>query len=600
MKQVKLKLLVVFFIILFMVSGCKLELKSNVQDGFKDKVLKKGDLFFQEDIISGIKDENLGYPVACSFNNGNVFILDIYSTNGLIKVFDKNKNFLYKFAELNSPESKPVDIAVKGDDIYIADIGTNKIYRYKDKKLVEKIRPEEDFFPRSIDIDSQGNLIILSFDKIYKYSPDGVFTKFGSSGEKKGKLGAVGSEFYVGPNGIFVDKKDDIYVADTLNNRIQKFDKNGKFSKEYSLGEKMPQDVIVVQNRMYIITSSGDLLIYNLKGDFIKSINLGETSCKYDELFSLEKGNNDEALVVVAAQHKLITISKDLKIEEFKGKSCDSSFIYPHNLAVFNGKVIAITEDYDCPVNMDYKVTFLTKGGKFIKNLKLIGNKDFLKPQDIAIIRNNVFILDAIYVHQFARKLKNTFTFGGSGNEPGKFAIFDNYGLLQGPTSIAKGPDNKLYISDTYNNRIQVFSFKGKYIGEFKVKHPGYICVDDQGKIYVLSDDDLMTIYTAEGKFWGEFDILTADDVDFNENTDWGIPSFGGIAFDKTRGLIYISDTNKHQIKIFNKNGKFVKNVGGFDTKKKGFFNPKGIFVDENGFLWIADYGNHRLVKMRI
>lgn len=600
MKQSKFKLLTVFCIILFVISGCNLELKSNVQSSFNDKVLKRGELFSQEDIIYGIKDENLGYPVACSIDDQNVFILDIYSTNGLIKVFDKNKNFLYKFAELSSPESQPVDIAVKGDDVYIADIGTNKIYRYKDKKLIEKIRPEDDFFPRSIDLDSKGNLIILSFDKIFKYSPDGIFTKFGGSGEKEGELGAIGSEFYIGPNGIFVDEKDNIYIADTFNNRIQAFSENGDFLKGYPLGEKIPQDVIIVKDLMYIVTSSGDLLVYNLKGDFKKSIKLSKNSCEYDGLFSLEKGNNDEVLVVAAEQHKLITISKDLKREEFKGKSCDRSFIYPHNLAVFNDKIIAITEDYDCPVDMDYKVTSLTKDGKFIKNLKLSGNKDFLKPQDIAIIKNNIFILDTTYVHQFDRKFKNTFTFGGNGNEPGKFAIFDNYGLLQGPTSIVKGPNNGLYISDTYNNRIQIFSFKGKYIGEFKVKHPRHICVDDQGKIYVLSDDGLMTIYTAEGKLEEKFDISIVDNTDLNENTDWGMPSLGGIAFDKTRGLIYISDTNTHQIKIFNKTGKFIKNIGGFDTKKKGFFNPKGIFVDEDGFLWIADYGNHRLVKMRI
>lgn len=592
-----IKILVIFFVILLIILICKVESKCTVKTNYQDRKSTDGDIFFQEDIIFGIKDENLGYPVACFEDNKNIFILDIYSTNGLIKVFDKNKKFLCKFAELVSSESQPIDIAVDGDNIYIADIGTKVIYKYKEKKLIEKIRPDEDFLPRSIDIDSKGNLIVLSFDKIFKISPDGTFISFGKSGEKQGELGAIGSEFYIGPNGICVDEEDNIYIADTLNYRIQKFNNKGDFLKEYSLGENAPQDVLVTKYKMYIITSSGNLYIYGFDGDLIKELKSGHTYNQQEGLFSLNRGSNGEIFVIAADQRKISIISKDLKINEFKDKLPEQSFIYPHNLAVFKDNIVAITEDYDYPADINYKVIALKGNGEFIKELKPIKGRNFMTPKDIDVSKNNIFILDLYNIQQFDNKLRNTFSFGGMGNQPGRFGVVDNYGILQGPTSIVIGSDNKLYVSDTYNNRIQIFSLNGKYLGEFKAKHPEHLCLDEQKNIYTISND-LIKKYTAEGKSEVKLNI-SVDDY-FIEDINWELPRFGGIAFDKTRGLIYISDTNTHQIKIFDKTGKFIKNLGGFNTNRKGFFNPRGIFVDEDGFLWVADYGNHRLVKVRI
>jgi DNA-binding beta-propeller fold protein YncE len=45
--------------------------------------------------------------------------------------------------------------------------------------------------------------------------------RFGRSGSGEGRFGK--------PFGLVVDKEGNIYVADTKNNRIQKFDPSGKF-----------------------------------------------------------------------------------------------------------------------------------------------------------------------------------------------------------------------------------------------------------------------------------------------------------------------------------------------------------------------------------
>jgi DNA-binding beta-propeller fold protein YncE len=59
-------------------------------------------------------------------------------------------------------------------------------------------------------------------------------SKFNSNGglvKRWGKKGAAPGEFDA-PEAICVDKEGNVYVADTGNNRVQKFDANGKFLME--------------------------------------------------------------------------------------------------------------------------------------------------------------------------------------------------------------------------------------------------------------------------------------------------------------------------------------------------------------------------------
>jgi len=79
-------------------------------------------------------------------------------------------------------------------------------------------------WPRSIDLDSQGN-VYTSDDFLHRISvfdKDGGFlSSWGTAGSGEGELD--------GPSGIALDSGDDIFVVDSANNRIQKFTKDGAF-----------------------------------------------------------------------------------------------------------------------------------------------------------------------------------------------------------------------------------------------------------------------------------------------------------------------------------------------------------------------------------
>src|ERR1051326_8401149 len=78
--------------------------------------------------------------------------------------------------------------------------------------------------PGGIAIDSSGNVYVADVlnHRIQKFSSDGRFiTKWGSFGAADGQ--------FLGPSGTAIDTSGNVYVADTTANRIQKFSSDGRF-----------------------------------------------------------------------------------------------------------------------------------------------------------------------------------------------------------------------------------------------------------------------------------------------------------------------------------------------------------------------------------
>ena len=78
--------------------------------------------------------------------------------------------------------------------------------------------------PRGIAFDSKNNLYVVDTRnfRIQKFSQDGRFIlEWGGKGTKEGQ--------FEDPSGIAIDEDDNIFVADTWNHRIQKFSEDGKF-----------------------------------------------------------------------------------------------------------------------------------------------------------------------------------------------------------------------------------------------------------------------------------------------------------------------------------------------------------------------------------
>ena len=93
----------------------------------------------------------------------------------------------------------------------------------------------QSLWPTSVDVDSEEKVYISDehTSQIFIYDKDGEFlgkwgTANGANGERGITKGSADGEVN-GPSGLAFDKEDNLYIADSLNHRVQKFSYEGKF-----------------------------------------------------------------------------------------------------------------------------------------------------------------------------------------------------------------------------------------------------------------------------------------------------------------------------------------------------------------------------------
>lgn len=134
---------------------------------------------------------------------------------------------------------------------------------------------------------------------------------------------------------------------------------------------------------------------------------------------------------------------------------------------------------------------------------------------------------------------------------------------------------------------------------------PGGIALDSQGRV-VFSDTGNHRIYRIEG---GKLVAVAGTGTNFTPIGDGGPATSAqlnhptGLAFD-AQGLLYFADTDNHRIRRIRKDGtietfagKGAKGHGGDggSAKDATLNRPEGLAFDEQGNLYVADTGNHKI-----
>ena len=171
--------------------------------------------------------------------------------------------------------------------------------------------------PRGITRDSAGNFYVADTQnlRIQKFDKDGNFvTMFGSRGTGDGQFSQLNDTGEgTGPGGLATDSQGNVYVADTWNHRIQKFDKDGKFLLAWggflSLGDPNttpgaddttkfygPRGIAITPDDHIYVTDTGNkrVLIFDTSGKNIGQINSGLTPDKITLEVPLQPARRNE------------------------------------------------------------------------------------------------------------------------------------------------------------------------------------------------------------------------------------------------------------------------------------------------------------------
>jgi DNA-binding beta-propeller fold protein YncE len=129
--------------------------------------------------------------------------------------------------------TKPIGVAVDGDGkVFVADATLNRVFGYMpDGSVAIAIGHEGELEnPSGMAVDRTNKLLYVADSKKHKvlcYS-----TVDGAAVREIGKRGMDNGEFNF-PTNLFVDREGRLYVADTLNFRVQIFDSGGKFVRAF-------------------------------------------------------------------------------------------------------------------------------------------------------------------------------------------------------------------------------------------------------------------------------------------------------------------------------------------------------------------------------
>jgi len=267
------------------------------------------------------------------------------------------------------------------------------------------------------------------------------------------------------------------------------------------------------------------------------------------------------------------------------------------------------------------------------------GNKpgEFNEPRGIAVAPNgDVFVTDTgnSRVQKFDKDGKYLFMWGTEG---------ENLGEFKNPQGITVSKDGFVYVSDTWNHRVQKFSLDGTSLGEFRTQdkslfgprdiaispfdgniyvadtgnkqvavltpdgqlvkrigspgeddgqfiEPVGVAVDNQGRLYVANTGNKrIEIFDSAGNFEKSIPVLGIE----NFYTEPYIAIFPG-------GIIYIADSSRQVIHVYNPDFKTSYSLGGEGTDQGRFNGPKGIAVDPEGNYFVVDSNNHRIQKFNL
>jgi DNA-binding beta-propeller fold protein YncE len=432
--------------------------------------------------------------------------------------------------------------------------------------------------PWSVAVTPDGVIFIADTynDRIQKFDAAGNFlSMWGQHGTEPGQ--------FFSPQAVALDQNGNVLVSDTLNYRIQRFTPDGVYLNSITspIGFYYHRQMVVdPDGNLYVSdASNGRIQKFDAADNFLKSWE-GGSGCIFFTPAGMDLDLQGNLRVINASCNQIETYAPDgqFLFDWPAGPPCCSQPSQLSGLAVAADGRTLIVDEYHHLVRI------------------FSANGDLLA------------------------------SFGSYGAAPGQF---------NRPAGIALGPGGKIYVADAQNNRLQVFDATGTYLWSIAsncpdcLNKPDGIATDRRGKVFVAdSANNRVLVFDRQGKFQkqigsagsdpGKFYFPNANDLEFDAgdhlyvadswndriqkfdtqgNVERIWPQAGGydIAVDQNRA-VYLAEQNNRIVKFGPLGERLL--AWGSEGSGPGQFNiPRAIETDRDGNVWVGDWFNRRVQK---
>lgn len=528
---------------------------------------------------------------AVAVMDGRILAAD--SKANAVFIFDSDGKLLKKSS---APLKEPNGLCDGNGRIYVADTGNSRIVVLDTEGAFLWAFSSDGALPGQLDnpmdvaLGPDGRIYVANTgnSRVEVFNPDGIFL-YGFQTLKADNA----TRFQ--PARLAIDNAGFIYAADAGNSLIVKYDITGKYIKDYAfVNDGVAVDAYGVlyvingrEGKVREISAEGEILgTFGTRGkgksEFMKLRGIAIDADGV--LYLADEGNKKITAIRLEGARAAAALPKAQPLGRFNLKGPVRKYVYKSNLFAVRPDLgvaayLPMTKEIVL-VDTESKKTTLMRNGALQGQVK--------NPRGLGVDSGGqLYVSDTGNgrLQIFSAEGKYLNQFGESGSKEGKFSD---------PSGVTVNLKGVIYVADTGNKRVQAFNADGIFlfsigpvVGDVSLRKPVGVRTDNLRNLYILDADLKRVIVTdANGKFLRAWD-------DSGDLQDPVAMDYDG------RTYFYILDRGSCSVKIFDDQGKYVSSFFARGPGERELMDPQYMNIADNK-VYVADYASGKILAFAI